>query len=91
MQKLINKAIKQWIYLYPYDILYFDTEKEYKDALRYEFSNLEYVEEHIKELEEYIEQHPNKATEEQKLLDILKEIRTVLDEKLPPRPKYMEV
>lgn len=91
MTKLINKAIKQQIYLTPYDNLYFDTEQEYKDALRYEFSNLEYVEEHIKELEEYIEQYPNEAKENQKLLDILKEIRTVLDEKLPPRPKYMEV
>lgn len=91
MKKLINKAIKQQIYLTPYENLYFETEKEYKDALRYEFSNLEYVEEHIKELEEYIEQHPNEAKENQKLLDILKQIRTVLDEKLPPRPKYMEV
>ena len=91
MKTLIDKAIEQQIFLTPYENLYFDTEQEYKDALRYEFSNLEYVEEHIKELEEYIEQYPNEAKENQKLLDILKEIRTVLDEKLPPRPKYMEV
>ena len=91
MKKLIDKAVKQQIYLSPYENLYFNTEQEYKDALRYEFSNLEYVEAHIKELEEYIEQYPNEAKENQKLLDILKEIRTVLDEKLPPRPKYLEV
>ena len=91
MKTLIDKAIEQQIYLTPYENLYFETEKEYKDALRYEFSNLEYVEEHIKELEEYIKQYPNEAKENQKLLDILKEIRIVLDEKLPPRPKYLEV
>lgn len=91
MKTLIDKAIEQQIYLTPYENLYFDTEQEYKDSLRYEFSNLEYVEEHIKELEEYIEQYPNEAKENQKLLDILKEIKIVLDEKLPPRPKYMEV
>ena len=91
MKKLIDKAVKQQIYLSPYENLYFNTEQEYKDALRYEFSNLEYVEAHIKELEEYIEQYPNEAKENQKLLDILKEIRTVLDEKLAPRPKYLEV
>lgn len=91
MKALIDKAIEQQIFLTPYENLYFDSEEEYKDALRYEFSNLEYVETHIAELEEYIEQYPNEAKENQKLLDILKEIRTVLDEKLPPRPKYMEV
>lgn len=91
MKTLIDKAIEQQIYLTPYESLYFDSEQEYKDSLRYEFSNLEYVEEHIKELEEYIEQYPNEAKENQKLLDILKEIKIVLDEKLPPRPKYMEV
>ena len=91
MRRLINKAIKQQMIVTPYDNLYFDTEKEYKNALRYEFSDPEYVEIHIKELEEYIKQYPNEAKENQKLLDILKEIKMVLDEKLPPRPKYLEV
>ena len=91
MRRLINKAIKQQMIVTPYDNLYFDNEKEYKNALRYEFSDPEYVEIHIKELEEYIKQYPNEAKENQKLLDILKEIKMVLDEKLPPRPKYLEV
>lgn len=91
MRRLINKAIKQQMIVTPYDNLYFDTEKEYKNALRYEFSDPEYVEIHIRELEAYIKQYPNEAKENQKLLDILKEIKMVLDEKLPPRPKYLEV
>ena len=90
MQKLINKAIKQWKNLYPYDNP-FDTEKEYKDALRYEFSDLAYVEIHIEDLETYIKQYPNEAKECQKMIDILQEIKIVLDEKLAPRPKYLEV
>lgn len=84
----LNKIVAEYIRLFPYNNLNspYETERAYVKGLKDEFSTLQYVQEHIADIEQDIDTIP----EAQTFLSLLKEMERILDNEMPPKPAYME-
>lgn len=84
LDKLLNKVIVEMEHLYgPWEWQPGapDTEEEYRRNIRNQFSQIEYVDEYINEWKG--------IKEGRTLVDLLTQIRNILDNDLPPKPNYL--
>ena len=84
LDKLLNKVIVEMENLYgPWEWQPGapDTEEEYRRNIRDQFSQIEYVDEYISEWKG--------IKEGRTLVDLLTQIRDILDNNLPPKPNYL--